>query len=107
MPKQTFVCDFGDGLTCTTIVNFTRSFQGRSPVVKIDWSRKPTANEFPAVLPRYRNWMHGVLQAGVDRTSKGMLYALQIDRDGWEIWVYGPNENPELINTVNGKDFPS
>lgn len=104
MAKQTFVCDFGDGLTCTTIINDTRAYQGKSHIIGMEWSRRPTRDMLEHLLPRYRDWIHSVNQIVADKTNLTILYALQItpsdsrQKSGgrWEVWAYTSGVKPVL-----------
>lgn len=110
MPKQTFVCDFGDGLTCTTVINHTRIFQGKSHVMGMQWSRKPSVETLNRTLPQYREWLHSINQQVCEKSGKKLLYALQVgpsnnpDRQGgtWELWIYDRGQSPKLTQTVRG-----
>lgn len=111
MAKQTFVCDFGAGLTCTTVVNDTRIYQGKSHIVGMEWSRRPTIDMLVEILPRYREWIHSVNQAVADKTGLKVLYGLQVgpSRKGnaiggeWEMWLYERGCQPVLSETIGSR----
>lgn len=90
--KQTFVHRFIGGATCTVVLNKTRIFNGKSPIVACEWSEKPEAD----VIPEYREWMLGLLQILVDQTGKSIIHVLQVSKHEWEPWVLRANVRPEL-----------
>jgi hypothetical protein len=94
--KQTHVCDFGAGLSCTMVVNPTRLVQGKTHIQRAAWSRKPTKEEYLNLFPRYRDWMHGINQACAERTRATVLYIFQPTLETFQVWSYVPGRAPQM-----------
>lgn len=95
--KQTFIHDFGNGIKCSTTVNFTRIFNGKSPVVNCIWDRKPTPAEYPDIIQAYHDWMTAIVQAGVDQTKKSILYVFEPIKGVFVPYLFKPNEPPTNV----------
>jgi len=98
MSAQTYRMDFGKGLTCTA--TFAPPERGKTYVQDMEWSRRPTRNEYKRIAPQYRTWINGVRADLSTRWGLTMLAVLNAEPNLTEVWKFAPNQPPELLKTV-------
>ena len=97
--EQTFVADFGNGITCRTTLgpdNFKRKLH-KPPV--FEWSGRPTKE----TLPAYQAWVHSIHQQIVDRALVKTMHVFMLPGGLIEIWLYQPNNPPECVERIQTK----
>jgi hypothetical protein len=94
---KTFCCDFGDGVSCKTIVEDAcpRPKDGFNHIRGVEWSGKTTVKH----LRPYIAWMNSVNQTLANEWGVKLMHTFGT-KPGFaefEIWVYEPGGRPKKV----------
>jgi len=91
--KHTYRRMFSDGATCSISIDAEMILAGKNPVLRMEWSNRPTAG----ILTEYRDWVLGVMQSAVDAAGAKTVYVIKTGRDSFEPWLLSPNSPRRLL----------
>ena len=93
---RTFCCDFGDGVSCKTIIEDACPPKGGfNHIPGVEWSGKTRVRH----MRPYIAWMNSVNQTLADEWKVKLMHVFQT-APGWrmfEIWVYVPGSHPQKV----------
>ncbi len=98
MSAHTFTCNFGNGISCTA--TFSRPTGATLAVHDMEWTRKPTPQEYPMLAAQYRHWINGVREQLATQWGITMLAALCVEEGRTEMWKFVPNQPAELLHVA-------
>lgn len=97
---KTFICNFGNGVTCKIQTTDTATPGGASHILKTEWINMPqkiTKRTRDRYIKKYISWINSVNQILANEWNTKIMYLIQKSKYEYEAWEYTPNKPPKNI----------